>query len=466
MSFLVQQLQLECRQPRPTGSLRRAVVYYYCYFKHNQDETLPFLQWVVGQLCRQAQLVPHSITTWYDQGQRPALGQLLAGLEDILKLGEFGQVFIVVDAIDECKEPRMSLLRLVRILVADQRFAMVQLLASSRDYLDIQSAFSHISVPITMQVDQVQTDIRKHVYTMMQDDYRFVQWPEDLRREVGDKLAVQAKGMYDSSFFPSSTCQMLIVTVQSRFRWAVCQLDILRRVIAVDDIRNALESLPETLDETYERIFAVIPQHDRRIAQRTMCLLSTPQDQLNAFDVSDPDSFVSMVFEKWDMTHSDKAYNFQTIKDICGCLVTQDIIDGSRESDGFHPMRFAHFTVQEFLFSPRLQGNRDERVRFFALTPDIITSTLLTTTLTAALAYEDIAKRTSMTSTTSNAYINWNFLSIHGFRALKEWDHSTHVTKGLKDVALRFLRSRLCNMANREDEKGKVVRVLSDVSKW
>lgn len=93
---------------------------------------------------------------------------------------------------------------------------------------------------------------------------------------------------------------MLTLNIAIRFRWAVCQLDISRRMITVDEIKEALESLPETLDETYECIFAAIPQHERRIAQRTLCLLSNPPEQSLAF-TSDIITFVSMVFEKWNL---------------------------------------------------------------------------------------------------------------------------------------------------------------------
>lgn len=53
-----------------------------------------------------------------------------------------------------------------------------------------------------MRIDEVQTDIRKFVYKRMQEDHRFAKWPEGLRREVGDKLAVGANGMCGLIFPP------------------------------------------------------------------------------------------------------------------------------------------------------------------------------------------------------------------------------------------------------------------------
>lgn len=46
----------------------------------------------------------------------------------------------------------------------------------------------------------------------------------------------------------------------SRFRSAVCQIDLLRRsaTLAEDGIREALHSTPKDLDKTYEQIFEVM----------------------------------------------------------------------------------------------------------------------------------------------------------------------------------------------------------------
>src|SRR6266436_7377386 len=58
--------------------------------------------------------------------------------------------------------------------------------------------------------------------------------------------------------------------ISYRFRWVYCQLDTLRRCMP-SSIRKALDELPITLDDTYERILQGIPkekfQHARRLFQ-------------------------------------------------------------------------------------------------------------------------------------------------------------------------------------------------------
>ena len=65
---------------------------------------------------------------------------------------------------------------------------------------------------------------------------------------------------------------MLIVS--NRFRWVFCQLDTLRRCLP-SSIRNALNELPTTLDNTYERVLQGIPKEKRQHAHRAFqCLIA------------------------------------------------------------------------------------------------------------------------------------------------------------------------------------------------
>src|ERR1700747_1185008 len=70
-----------------------------------------------------------------------------------------------------------------------------------------------------------------------------------------------------------SSCNMfMIFTVPSRFRWAFCQLEALRHCLA-PRVRQMLKELPETLDETYERILRDINKANWDLAHRLLeCL--------------------------------------------------------------------------------------------------------------------------------------------------------------------------------------------------
>ena len=187
-SFLIQQLPTQ-----PISSLSIASAYYYCYFGHDQDETEPLLRWTVSQLCRQTRRVPPSILSVFERGHSPSVSGLLDGLADMVLL--FERVNIIVDAVDESKEPRTALLSVLETLAMAKRFENVRLLVTSRQYFDIKSVFSTCSVPACIQADKIEMDIRIHVHATLRTHQRFAKWPADLRDQMEDVLAVRARGM-------------------------------------------------------------------------------------------------------------------------------------------------------------------------------------------------------------------------------------------------------------------------------
>ena len=57
--------------------------------------------------------------------------------------------------------------------------------------------------------------------------------------------------------------------VSYRFRWVVCQRETLRRSVN-RNLREILEKLPKTLDETYERVLNNIDEDNRDHARRLL----------------------------------------------------------------------------------------------------------------------------------------------------------------------------------------------------
>ena len=188
-SHLVEKVENHCENSR---TAKTAHVYYYCYFGHNQDEAVPFLRWTINRLSRQAGLVPTCLYRLYQHGGQPSLVDLLQALEDVLK--ELDNVYIAIDAIDESM-PREDLLRVIRDLVTDSRFQKVQLLATSREYIDIEKTMLQISTPVSMLNPLLAEDIKRYVRSQMHKNPRFKPWPPQLQDEVVEALGTGAKGM-------------------------------------------------------------------------------------------------------------------------------------------------------------------------------------------------------------------------------------------------------------------------------
>lgn len=174
-------------------------VYYYCYHARNQDETSSFLRWILGQLSKQADAVPDRIYKNYRNGLEPTISQLLGAIKEILQ--SFDTVFISLDAIDE-SQPRESLLEVLRSLVSDEGFSKIQLLATSREYADIERIMQSISIQISMANPLLRDDIRRHVGRVLSEERPFMDWASALQEEVKKALITGAESMYVVQILP------------------------------------------------------------------------------------------------------------------------------------------------------------------------------------------------------------------------------------------------------------------------
>jgi hypothetical protein len=105
-----------------------------------------------------------------------------------------------------------------------------------------------------------------------------------------------------------------------RFRWVECQLDTLRKCRRPRDVEKALNELPETLDETYNRILRNIPPQDRNDVFSIIQMLAVSYRPLTLDEVSEALSidFESETVNREDVGLMDK---YDILK-ICSSLVT------------------------------------------------------------------------------------------------------------------------------------------------
>ncbi|KAF2260240.1 hypothetical protein CC78DRAFT_523537 [Lojkania enalia] len=365
-SYLAKEIEKHCISSS-SERMKLGHAYYYCYFGHNQDESSHFLRWTIGQLCRQSRKIPEELQNIHKSGKTPNLSSLLSALHGIM--GEFERVYLVLDAIDESM-PRANLLRIIRDLSTDVRFCSLGLVVTSRLYIDIEQVLEVCSMPITMSNPFVEEDIGTLVRSAVQSDPRYQKWPEGLRFEMQDTIPKKAKGM---------------------FRWAVCQLDILKRLRPdVSVIRIALSNLPKTLDETYERIFLAIPKDDWLSVQHVFHWLVYH----NAlFGEKIPLSTLLQAVQQSTVgllsPDADELHDFEGLRERCSCLIVVEQED-LRGLDGTvyykrSTVSFAHYTVKEYLQSPRISG---KTVGFFALEQEKIQEQFAEIALRQALAIQ------------------------------------------------------------------------------
>ena len=185
-SFIIEQLKQICNSSTELG-----YAFYYCHHSNKQDEAGPLLRWAISQLCRQLKWVPSELKELYDLGLDPSIHELESTLEAVLQ--RFTVCYIVIDAVDE-SDPRDDLISMIQTLVTDERFRNLRILATSRQYSDIERIFLEISTVISMANPLVEQDIREFVHARLSSSRRMKRWG-DLLGQIEDILVAKAQGM-------------------------------------------------------------------------------------------------------------------------------------------------------------------------------------------------------------------------------------------------------------------------------
>jgi hypothetical protein len=164
---------------------------------------------------------------------------------------------------------------------------------------------------------------------------------------------------------PDGACSLIVFEI--RFRWVFCQLDTLRQWLP-SSVRPTLEQLPESLDETYERIVMDIKKANKGQAYRMLqCLavairpLSVAElAELLAFDFNAAKGGIPKLNEDWRWEDHEQA-----VLSTCSSLIT--IVP----SDSGSPIvQFSHFSVKEFLMSDLLSTLSKDISRYHIILED------------------------------------------------------------------------------------------------
>ena len=155
---------------------------------------------------------------------------------------------------------------------------------------------------------------------------------------------------------------MLISHIQlgNRFRWVYCQLETLRHCLP-PSVRRTLDELPESLDGTYERVLREIKKPNRDHALRLLqCLVVAIRPlrveelaEVLAVDFEDAEG-IPKLNARWRWEDQEQALlsSCSSLISIVGNSDGDD--DDDRRGHDSRAVQFSHFSVKEFLTSPRL----------------------------------------------------------------------------------------------------------------
>ncbi|KAF3806347.1 hypothetical protein GCG54_00006109 [Colletotrichum gloeosporioides] len=158
----------------------------------------------------------------------------------------------MIDATDE--SPRDEHLEAVlETLLLLRHKPGLHLLVTSRDETDIRETLNpSLKQHVTMKNLSVDEDIACYVSEHLRKTARSLKWSTKFAR-IETALTKRAKGV---------------------FRWVECQFKALASCsVSPHNLSKLLESLPKTLDETYERMLLGIPEHAQECSQRILTAL-------------------------------------------------------------------------------------------------------------------------------------------------------------------------------------------------
>ena len=156
----------------------------------------------------------------------------------------------------------------------------------------------------------------------------------------------------------------------SSFRWVECQFKSLQLCPESEyHLDNLLNSLPESLDETYGRMLCSIDKSLIEDSRRILTLLCFSARPLTVSELIDA---IAVDISSARLNPKRRLRNADGIRDICVGLVDiglspDDTDTSSGKDEHEQTVRIAHFSVQEYLKSERI---RSQNAKIFSLTAD------------------------------------------------------------------------------------------------
>ncbi|GAQ07430.1 hypothetical protein ALT_4751 [Aspergillus lentulus] len=237
-----------------------------------------------------------------------------------------GQVFLIVDGLDEIDEVERRVL-LKQLLHLSHECHETRIFISSRREEDI-------AVILEARSETIRVDGRNEESIQVLVDYQLKQifqsrrFPPQIQDEIKRSLAPlasKAKGM---------------------FLYAKIVLSGIELIDNVAEICEDLSILPEDLDDAYSRVLVRInklrPPSARNKARRILAWVGCSPTPLTVQEIEQ-----ALMIKPESLELATKVFASPNLNRLCGPII--EIVDGY--------IQFVHFTVKEYLFSPGIDGH-------------------------------------------------------------------------------------------------------------
>ncbi|KAJ5506613.1 Mur ligase C-terminal [Penicillium expansum] len=217
------------------------LAFYYC---QRSGQTFEDPSDVIRALFRQLATPAHEfqedemrkdVRDLYAQSKRMTHPSLSICKQQIIKsVSQYSQTTIVLDALDECAEPRNELFDLIDSLVSQSEYP-VRIFISARPESDIEERF-HNEPIIKTEVPDVKEDIKSFI----------------------DKKIGELRWNSNTVKFREEAVEALVEKSDGMFLWASLQIEQLRNVQLGKALLRRISRMPQGLTRTYKEIYEQI----------------------------------------------------------------------------------------------------------------------------------------------------------------------------------------------------------------
>ncbi|KAH6870903.1 ankyrin repeat-containing domain protein, partial [Thelonectria olida] len=305
--------------------------FFFTFNDQSKQDASAMLRALVLQLSSQLDDNRSLVSRLYCNGSPPDLA-LMYCLHQLVRA--FKDVYIVLDALDESPRDkhREAMLQYLAELRAWSEPGL-HLIVSSRDEVDIREELGALpEETIMMKNDSVDRDIASFISEHLHNNRRLRKWDEH-RARIETALTTRAQGV---------------------FRWVECHIKALASCPQSEDLlEQLLDSLPQTLDETYERMLSNIPSTSRDYARQMLTLLCCARRPLTVAELVD--GIAVQLGDTPRFNPKRKLKNINAIQEVCPGFTELDVDHNTSKAT----VRIAHFSVREYLESERIRYSKD-----------------------------------------------------------------------------------------------------------
>ena len=321
-----------------TQSSSIGVAYVYCNYQEQiEQDASSMLAAIVKQLVQGRPWALEPVERLHKKhhhlGMKPKIEEIFSALQEVI--AKFSTVYLVIDALDECRDndgTRSQLLARLKDLQIGQD---VRIMATARFIPEIEAEFQ---AEMNLEIRASDDDVRRYVAGQTHRLHRCIQRDPALQAMMEDKLVEAVDGMYVICLFMLDNTNLRA----SRFLLARLHTDSLVDKRTVKEVKSTLGRLLKgsvTIDDAYSEAIQRINGQldgDKELAKRVLSWITYAKRPLTTTEIC-----CALAVEPNEAgLDPENIPDVEDLLSVCAGLVVVD-----QESA---VIRLVHYTTQEY----------------------------------------------------------------------------------------------------------------------